>query len=77
MVQEFLNDVSNAMEEDLDEGELSADQLMDKIEQLEVMILTLQSLHVLCFLDIIYSMHAACINHFLCYFSSLPLCVCV
>ncbi len=36
MVQEFLEDVSNAIEEDLDEEELSSEQLMDKIEQLEV-----------------------------------------
>ncbi len=36
MVQEFLDDVSNAIEEDLDEEQLSSEQLMDKIEQLEV-----------------------------------------
>ncbi len=40
VVQEFLDDVSNAMEEDLDEEELSAEQLMDKIEQLEVHVCT-------------------------------------
>ena len=34
-VQEFLDVVSNAMEEDLEE-ELSSEQLMEKIEQLEV-----------------------------------------
>jgi len=35
VVQEFLNDVSNAVDEEIEE-ELSSEELLEKIEQLEV-----------------------------------------